>query len=139
MHHPNWLANVVLVKKNNRALRICVDFKELNKACLKDDFPLPNIDTLVNATICYKMFSFMDSFSGYNQIKMSPSDVEKTTFKTPFGNFYYIVMPFRLKNAVGTYQQVMTTIFHDMVHECMEDYVDDIVVKLRKPLVTWKI
>ena len=70
---------------------------------------------------------------------MSPSDAEKKTFKTPFGNFYNTVMSFGLKNVGTTYQQAMAMIFHDMMHECMEDYVDDIIVKSRKPLVTWKI
>ena len=75
------------------------------------------------------MFSFMDGYSGYNQIRMAAKDVEKTTFKTLIGNFYYTVMPFSLKNVGATYQRTMTTIFHDMIHEEMEDYVDDIVVK----------
>ena len=78
------------------------------------------------------MFSFMDGFSGYNQIKMAPKDVEKTAFRTLMGNFYYTVMPFGLKNAGATYQRVMTAIFHDMMHQELEDYVDDIVVKSRK-------
>ena len=64
----------------------------------------------------YTMFSFMDGFSDYNQIRMAPIDIEKTTFRTPIGNFYYIVIPFELKNAGATYQHTMTAIFHDMMH-----------------------
>ena len=75
------------------------------------------------------MFSFMDGFRGYNQIRMAPKDPEKTSFRTPIGNFYYTMMPFRLKNASATYQHTMTTIFHNMMHRELEDYVDDIVVK----------
>ena len=75
------------------------------------------------------MFSFMDGFSGYNQIHMAPEDAEKTAFKTPFGNFHYVVMPFGLKNAGATYQRAMKTIFHDMNHDFVEDYVDNLVVK----------
>ena len=78
------------------------------------------------------MFSFMDGFSRYNQIRMAPKDEEKTAFRTPIGNFYYTVMPFGLKNAGVTYQQTMTAIFHDMMHHKVEDYVDDIVVKPRR-------
>jgi len=74
------------------------------------------------------MFLFMDRYSGYNQIRMAVRDAEKTAFKIPIGNFYYIVMPFGLKNAGATYQRTMTGIFHDMMHREMEDYVDDIVV-----------
>ncbi|XP_008232131.1 PREDICTED: uncharacterized protein LOC103331291 [Prunus mume] len=71
----------------------------------------------------------MDGFSGYNQIKMSPKDVEKTTFRMPYENFYYTVMLFRLKNAGATYQKAMTAVFHDMMGKEVEDYVDDLVVK----------
>ena len=78
------------------------------------------------------MFSFMDGFSGYNQIRMAPKNAEKTAFRTPMGNFYYTVMPFGLKNAGVTYQRAMTAIFHDMMHQEWEDYVDDIVVKSKK-------
>ena len=75
------------------------------------------------------MFSFMDRYSGYNQICMAAKDAEKTTFKTPIENFYFTVMPFGLKNAGATYQRTTTAIFHDMMHKEMEDYVDDIMVK----------
>ena len=75
------------------------------------------------------MFSFMDGFSGYNQIRTVPKDAKKTAFKTSIGNFYYTVMPFGLKNADATYQRIMTAIFHNMMHCELEDYVDDIVVK----------
>uniref|UniRef100_A0A2N9G2A5 Integrase catalytic domain-containing protein n=1 Tax=Fagus sylvatica TaxID=28930 RepID=A0A2N9G2A5_FAGSY len=80
----------------------------------------------------HAMFSFMDGFSGYNQIRMSTKDAEKTAFRTPIGNFYYTVMPFGLKNAGATYQRTMTAMFHDMMHKEIEDYVDDIVVKSKK-------
>ena len=73
----------------------------------------------------------MDGYSGYNQIRMAARDVEKTAFKIPIRNFYYTVMPFGLKNARATYQRTMTTIFHDMMHGEMEDYLDDIMVKSR--------
>ena len=130
--HPQWLANIVPVKKKNGQIRCCVDYRDLNKACPKDEFPLPNLDTLIDATAGHEMFSFMDGFSGYNQIRMAPEDAEKTAFRTPFGNFYYVVMPFGLKNAGATYQRAMTAIFHDMIHGIVEDYVDDIVIKSRR-------
>ena len=87
------------------------------------------MDVLIDSAAGHKMFSFMDGFSGYNQIRMSPKDAEKTAFRTPIGNFYYIVKSFGLKNAEATYQRTMTTIFHDMMHQEIEDYVDDVVVK----------
>ena len=127
--HPKWLSNIVLVKKKNGQIRCCVDFRNLNKACPKDEFPLPNMDRLVDSAAGHAMFSLMDGFNGYNQIRMSSKDAAKTAFRTPIGNFYYTVMPFSLKNAGATYQRAMTAIFHDMMHKEIEDYVDDIVVK----------
>ena len=106
-----------------------MDFRNLNKACPEDEFPLPNIDLLVDSTAGSSMFSFMDGYNGYNQIRMAAKNAEKTAFRTPIGNFYYTVMSFGLKNAGATYQRTMTAIFHDMIHKEMEDYVDDIVVK----------
>ena len=90
------------------------------------------MDLLIDSATGSAMFSFMDGFNGYNKIRMAPRDAEKTAFRTPMGNFYYTVMPFGLKNAGATYQRVMTAIFHDMMHQELEDYVDDIVVKSRK-------
>ena len=106
-----------------------MDCCNLNKACSKDEFPLPNVDLLVDSTVGSSMFSFMDGYSGCNQIHMAVKDAKKTAFRTPIENFYYIVMPFGLKNVGATYQRDMTAIFHDMMHKEMEDYVDDIVVK----------
>ncbi len=80
-----------------------MDFRNLNKAYPKDEFPLPNLDLLIDSATGNAMFSFMNGFSGYNQIRMSPKDVEKTAFRTLIGNFYYTVMLFGLKNAGATY------------------------------------
>lgn len=117
VQHPTWLAIIVLVKKNNAQIRRYIDFRDINKACLKDEFLLHNIDILIDATARYSMLSFMDGFSGYNQIKMDSRDAEKTTFRTPMESFYYMVMPFGLTNARATYQMAMTAIFHNMMHD----------------------
>lgn len=90
------------------------------------------MDQLIDSTAGHAMFSFMDGFSGYNQIRMAPRVVEKTTFRTLIGNFYYTIMPFMLKNAGMSYQHTMIAIFHDMMHREMKDYVDEILVKPRK-------
>ena len=138
IQHPKWLSNIVPVKKKNGQIRYCVDFRNLNKACPNDEFPLLNIDLLVDSATRSLMLSFMDRYSGYNQIRIAAKDAKKTAFRTPIGNFYYTVMPFGLKNAGATYQQIMTAIFHDMIHEEMEDYVDDIVVKSKTRQDTFK-
>ena len=131
IEHLKLLSNIVPVKKKNGQMRCCVNFRNLNKACPKDEFPLPNMDMLIDSVAEHAIFSFMDGFSGYNQIRMSLKDATKTAFQTPIGNFYYTVMSFGLKNAGTTYQRAMTAIFHDMMHKEIEDYVDDIVVKLK--------
>ena len=94
VYYPNWLANVVLVKKANGKWRICVDFIDLNCACPKDNFIFPRIDQLIDSTTGHKLLTFMDTFSGYNQIKMSEKDHEKTAFITSQGLYCYKVMPF---------------------------------------------
>ncbi|CAL8162293.1 unnamed protein product [Prunus armeniaca] len=128
IEHPTWLANIVPVKKTG-VIRVCTDYRDLNRACPKDEFPLPNMDILIDSTSGQGLLSFMDGFSGYNQIKMSPKDAEKTAFRTPYGNFYYTVMPFGLKNAGATYQRAMIAVFHNIMGKEVEDYVDDLVVK----------
>ena len=122
-----WMGNVVPIKKPTSEIRVCTDFRDLNKACSKDGFPLPNIDMIIDSLAGYEMLSFMDGFSGYNQIKIKESDQHKIAFRTPWGNFCYKVMPFELKNAGATYQRVMTAMFHDFIHKTMEVYVDDIL------------
>jgi hypothetical protein len=97
VYYPDWLANVVLVKKSNGKWRMCVDFIDLNKACPKDSFPLLRIDALVDSTSRYGLLSFMDAFSSYNQILIHPEDREKTEFITDQGLYCYKVMPFGLK------------------------------------------
>lgn len=84
--YPQWLANIVPVPKRDGKVRMCVDYRDLNKASPKDDFPLPHIDVLVDSAAKSKVFSFMDGFSGYNQIKMAVEDREKTSFITPWDN-----------------------------------------------------
>lgn len=132
VYYPKWLANIVPVKKKNGQVRICVDFRDLNEACPKDEFPLPITELLIDATTGFGALSFMDGFSGYNQIKMAPEDEELTAFRTPKGIYCYPVMPFGLKNAGATYQRTMTNIFNDILHNTVECYVDDLVVKTKK-------
>ena len=129
VHYPEWLANVVLVKKASRKWRICIDYIDLNKACLKDSYPLLSIDQLIDATSGFYIISFMDTFSGYNQIWMAKEDEEKTTFITDRGTYYYKLMPFGLKNAGATYQRMVNKVFKRQLDKNMETYVDDMMVK----------
>ena len=134
VYYPNWLANIVLVKKANGKWRMCMDFTDLNKACPNDSFPLPRIDQLVDSTAGHKLLTFMDAFSGYNQIKMAEEDQEKTAFITSQGLYCYKVMPFRLKNAGATYQRLVNKMFNRQIGRNMEVYMDDMFVKSKEKL-----
>ncbi|RDX78659.1 hypothetical protein CR513_41033, partial [Mucuna pruriens] len=129
VQYPTWLAKVVMVRKVNGKWRMYTDYTDLNKACPKDSYPLPSIDRLVDNVAGFTFLSFMDAYSGYNQIRMHMQDEEKTTFITDEGAFCYKVMPFGLKNAGATYQRLMDKIFGGILGEDVEVYVDDMVAK----------
>jgi len=117
IQYPKWLANVVLVKKANEKLRMCVDFTNLNKACPKDSYPLPSINALVeNASGC-RMLNFLDAFSGYNQIKIQPRDESKMMFMTETSCYCYTLMSFGLKNVGATYQRLMDRVLAPMLDD----------------------
>ncbi|KAL0313481.1 UNVERIFIED_CONTAM: Transposon Tf2-12 polyprotein [Sesamum radiatum] len=130
--YPMWISSIVPVRKKNGQIRVCVDFRDLNNACLKDDFPLPIVELMIDATTDHKALSFMDGSFGYNQICMAPADEELTAFRTPKGIYCYRVMPFGLKNVGATYQRAIQRIFDDMLHKNVECYIDDLVVKSKK-------
>ena len=109
--YPKWLANVVMVKKANNKWRMCIDFTDLNKAYLKESYPLPCIDLLVDLTTGHQLLSFMDTFLGYNQIKLDKANQEKTSFVISQGLFCYKVLPFGLKNVKATYQRLVNKMF----------------------------
>ncbi|XP_065017249.1 uncharacterized protein LOC135643811 [Musa acuminata AAA Group] len=123
------LHHLILVKKANGSWRMCVDYTSLNSACPKDCYPLPRVDQLVDATAGHARLSFMDAFSGYNQIRMAPEDQEYTAFITDQGVYFYKVMPFGLKNAGATYQRTVNKMFAHQIGRNMEVYVDDMIVK----------
>ena len=106
-HFTTWLSNIVLVKKANGKWWMCVDYTHLNKACPRDAYPLPNIDRLVDGAAGNKVLSFLNAYSGYNEIPMAASDMNKTAFIIDGANYFYKVMPFGLKNAGATYQRLM--------------------------------
>ena len=98
-----WVSPLVVVPKKNGKWRICVDYRELNKATQKDHFPLPFIDQVLDNLSGKKYFSFLDGFSGYNQIQIALEDQDKTTFTCPCGTFACTVLPFGLCNALATF------------------------------------
>ncbi|KAK1629253.1 hypothetical protein QYE76_003568 [Lolium multiflorum] len=132
LKESEWVANPVMVpKKDTTALRMCIDYTGLNKHCPKDHFPLPRIDQIVDSTAGCDRLSFLDAYSGYNQIKLKKEDQELTAFITPHGVFCYNVMTFGLKNAGATYQRCMQACLGEQIGRNIEVYIDDIVVKTK--------
>ncbi|KAK1681832.1 hypothetical protein QYE76_042680 [Lolium multiflorum] len=129
--YAEWISNVVPVEKKDGRWRVAIDFRNLNSATPKDEYPMPVAETLINAAAGHKVLSFMDGNAGYNQIFMAPEDIHKTAFRVPgsVGLFEYVVMTFGLKNAGATYQRAMNYIFHDLIGKLVEIYIDDVVVK----------
>ncbi|GKV11062.1 hypothetical protein SLEP1_g22348 [Rubroshorea leprosula] len=127
-----WVANPVLVKKANGKWRMCIDYTNLNQACPKDYYPMPNIDELVEAASGNERLSLLDAYSSYHQVPMAPEDEEKTSFYAGDEIYCYVMMPFGLKNAGAIYQKMVTIVFRAQIGRNLEVYVDDIVVKSLK-------
>eukprot|EP00253_Pinus_taeda_P029982 PITA_29982 len=123
--NSEWVSPLVLVPKKNCKWRICVDYGELNKATKKDHFPLPFIDQALDSLAGKKFFSFLDGFSGYNQIQISPKYQDNTIFTCRWGTFAYWVLPFGFCNAPTTFQRAVLRIFSELVHDAVEIYMDD--------------
>jgi hypothetical protein len=115
----------VIIPKKNGKLCICVDYRELNKATQKYHFPLPLIDQVLDTLVGKKLFSFLDGFSRYNHIQITPKDQDKTTFTCPWGTFSYRVLPFLLCNTLATFQRAILSIFSDLINKGLEVYMDD--------------
>nr|GEW47046.1 reverse transcriptase domain-containing protein [Tanacetum cinerariifolium] len=108
--------------------RVCIDYRKLNEATRKDHFPLPFMDQMLERLAGKEYYCFLDGFSGYFQIPIDLKDQEKTTFTCPYRTFAYKRMPFGLCNALGTFQRCMMAIFHDMIEQTMEVFMDDFSV-----------
>ncbi|KAH9317692.1 hypothetical protein KI387_019461, partial [Taxus chinensis] len=107
VENSEWVSPIVISIKNNGKLRICVDYRKLNKATKKDHYPLPFSDQILDEVAGQECYSFADGYSGYNQVRIVEKDQLKTTFTTPWGTFAYRVMPFGLCNAPATFQRLM--------------------------------
>jgi hypothetical protein len=119
-------------KKDTKIYRMCIDFTALNKHCPKDYFPLPRIDQIIDSTAGCECLSFLDAYSGYNQIRLKVEDEDKTAFITPHGVYCNMTMPFGLKNAAATYQRCMQACMKEQIGHNIEVYVDDIIIKTAK-------
>ena len=127
--YPVWVSNPVLVPKLDGRWRCCVDFTNLNEACLKDSFPVPQISQMVNAIAGHELLNLMDACSGYYQIPLFSRNEEHMAFITDRGLYCYRVIPFGLKNARATYQRLVNKIFAELLGISMKVYIDDTLVK----------
>jgi hypothetical protein len=132
LRYSEWVANLVPVRKKNGEIILCVDFRNLNRSSRKDNYPLPNMEHILQRVTRASRMSMIDGFSGYNQISVMPEDREKTTFTTPWGifmgTFMYAKMPFGLMNAGATFQRAMDIDFIREKDKFVVVYLDDITV-----------
>jgi hypothetical protein len=103
LRYSNWVANLVPVRKKSGEIRLCVDFKNINKCSLKENYPLHKMDHILQRVVGVHIISLLDGYFGYNHIAVCEDDKEKTTFTTPWGTFMYDKMPFRLMNTGVTF------------------------------------
>jgi hypothetical protein len=128
LRYSEWVANLVPVRKKSGEIRLCVDFRNLNRSSKKDNYPLPNMEQILQRVTGASRISMIDGFSGYNQISVMPEDREKMAFTTPWGTFMYAKMPFGLMNAGATFQRAMDIAFIGEKDKFVVIYLDDITV-----------
>jgi hypothetical protein len=130
--YAEWVSNIVPIeKKDSGKIRVCFDFRYLNRATLKDEYAMPIVDMLINDASGHQVISFLDGNAGYNQIFMAKEDMSKIVFICPgfVGLFEWVVMTFGLKIAGATYKRAINLIFHDLIGVIIEVYIDDIMIK----------
>lgn len=126
--HTSWVSNLVPIRKKNGEIRLYVDFRDLNRASLKYHYPLPSMEQILQVVAGSERFSFLDGYSGYNQILVKEKDQYKTLFTTKWGTMAYKRIPFGLSNTSATFQWAMDVAFQNLIQKFMLVYLDDITV-----------
>ena len=132
VRHSEWVSNMVPVRKKSGEIRLCVDFRNLNRASDKDNYPVPPMEQLLQMVSGSELFSLLDGFSGYNQVLVAEEDRLKTTFRTKWGTFAYKRMPFGLINDGATFQRAMDISFRGLIGRSAVVYLDDITIFSKK-------
>ena len=131
IEHTEWVSPIVIVTKKNGKIRVCVDLKKVNAATVRDHYPLPFTEHVLERVAGHEAYSFLDGFSGYNQVSIDPKDQHKTAFATTWGVLAYRKMPFGLTNAPATFQRLMSTAFKEYLRIWLEIFLDDLCIYSR--------
>lgn len=123
-----WGAPVLLVKKKDGSMRLCVNYRQLNKVTIKNKYPLLRIDDLMDQLVGARVFSKIDLRSGYHQIEVKDEDIQKTTFRTRYGHYEYSMMPFGVTSTPGVFMEYMNRIFHAYLGRFVVVFIDDILI-----------
>ena len=123
-----WGASVLFAKKKDKTLRLCIDYRQLNKATIKNRYPLPRIDDLFDQLRGARVYSKIDLRTGYHQLRVREIDIPKTMFRTRYGHFEFTVMPFGLTNAPAAFMDLMHRVFQPYLDQFVVVFVDDILI-----------
>ena len=126
VEHIEWVSPIVIVMKKNGNMRVCVDLKKFNATTIRDHYPLPFIEDVLERVVGHEAYIFLDRFSGYNQVSIDPKDQHKMAFATTWDIFVYTKMPFGLAISLVTFQRLMSTTFKKYLRIWLEIFLDDL-------------